>query len=387
MSTGLTLAALQFSLALSWTVYVVFLPALLTQAGLAPSWLPWLLMADQAVFVLADLAAGVAADRSAAALRRLGPALLAATAVSTVAFLALPVLAGAGAAPWMLAATVVWAISSAALRAPVAALLGRRAARPTLPRWVAWWTLGLALAGALGPWLTVQLRGSDARLPFVLASLALLAATAALLRVERQWPPPVPTYPAEAARWSRPLAWFLLAAVALGLGFQGHAQLNAAPQYLRFAAAAELPAWLSLFWVAVGLALWPAGEATRRVGAVPVLAAGAALAALGSALAALATGLPLLAIGQALSGAAWGAVLVSAWTAAVQVGRSGREGLSSAALSALLALAALLRIAAVAAQWPQQPTVQAWLPWLPAGLWALAALLIARTHPGRGVSP
>ena len=71
--TGISLALLQFCFVSTWTVYVVFLPALLAQAGLAPSWLPVLLIADQAVFVLADLAAGVAADRSAAALRRLGP--------------------------------------------------------------------------------------------------------------------------------------------------------------------------------------------------------------------------------------------------------------------------------------------------------------------------
>ncbi|MBQ0958487.1 MFS transporter [Ideonella sp. 4Y11] len=376
MSTGLTLAALQCCFTLTWTVYVAFLPALLAQAGLAPMWLPVLLVADQAVFVLADLAAGVAADRAGSALHRLGPWLLGATAVSAVAFLALPFLAGSGAATWMLVATAVWAISSAALRAPVAALLGQRAARPALPRLLAWWSLGLALASALGPWLTVQLRGGDARLPFVLASMALLAATLALLRVERQLPPPAPAARGTLPRRGAALIVFLAAAAALGLGFQAHAQLNATPMYLRFATAADLPGWLSLFWVAFALALWPAGELTRRLGAVTALGAGAALAALGAALAAWAPAMAWLALGQALSGAAWGVVMVSAWTAAVRFGHTGREGLSSAGLSSLLALAALLRIAVVAAQWPQQPAVQPWLAWLPVALWALAAVLL-----------
>ncbi len=376
MPTGLALALLQFCLVCTWTVYVVFLPALLAQAGLAPSWLPLLLMADQVVFVLADLAAGVATDRSGAALQRLGPALVAATGVSALALLALPWLAGAGAAPALLLATVVWALGSAALRAPVAALLAKRAAKPDLPRLLAWWTLGLGLASALAPWLTVQLRGQDPRLPFVLASVALALSATALLRVERQLPPAPAAHAAEAARFTPALLAFLVAAGLLTLGFQLHAQVNAAPLYLRYAGQAALPAWLSLFWVGFSLAMWPAGVATRRWGAAMVLWVGAAAAAAASALAAGASAMAPLALAQLASGAAWAAVMASAWTAAAQFGRAGREGLSAAAWSALLALAALARIAAVAAQWPQQPAFKATLPWAPAALWAAAALLL-----------
>ena len=53
---GLAVAAAQLALALSWTVYVVFLPALAAQAGLPPRAVLWLLVVDQAVFVLADYA-------------------------------------------------------------------------------------------------------------------------------------------------------------------------------------------------------------------------------------------------------------------------------------------------------------------------------------------
>lgn len=60
---GLAVAGAQLMLALSWTVYVVFLPALAAQAGLPPAAVPLLLMADQAVFLVADYASGVASDR------------------------------------------------------------------------------------------------------------------------------------------------------------------------------------------------------------------------------------------------------------------------------------------------------------------------------------
>jgi len=376
MPIGLALALLQFCFVCTWTVYVAFLPALLAQAGLAPSWLPLLLMADQAVFVLGDLAAGVAADRTTATLQRLGPAMVAATVVSTLAFLTLPFAAGAGAAPLLLVATVVWALSSAALRAPVAALLAKRAAKPELPRLLAWWTLGLGLASALAPWLTVQLRGLDPRLPFALASLALALAALALLRIERQLPAPAPAGAEAQAHFTPALAAFLLAAGLLALGFQVHAQVNAAPLYLRFAVPAELPGWLSLYWVGFSLAMLPAGRATQRWGAATVLWLGAGAAAAGSALAATAGAMPVLAVAQLLSGAAWAAVMMSAWTAAALFGRAGREGLSGAAWSAWLALAALARIAAVAAHWPQQPAFKATLPWAPATLWALAAGLL-----------
>ncbi len=53
----------QFFFAVTWTVYVVYLPQLVEQAGIARSWVPWILVADQLVFAAVDVATGFWVDR------------------------------------------------------------------------------------------------------------------------------------------------------------------------------------------------------------------------------------------------------------------------------------------------------------------------------------
>ncbi|MBL8304675.1 MAG: hypothetical protein JNM26_18135, partial [Ideonella sp.] len=127
---GLYVAVVQFFFALSWTVYVIYLPQLAAQAGIPTSAVIWLLMLDQLVFLVADYACGVASDHIANLNARLGPAVLAATGVSSVAFLLLPWLAPQGSPALFIGIMVVWTIGSSALRAPPLNIIGRYAARP-----------------------------------------------------------------------------------------------------------------------------------------------------------------------------------------------------------------------------------------------------------------
>src|ERR1043165_1304569 len=60
---GIALAVLQFAFALTWVVYAAFLPALAAQVGVAKELVPWILVADQAIFLICDWLAGVFADR------------------------------------------------------------------------------------------------------------------------------------------------------------------------------------------------------------------------------------------------------------------------------------------------------------------------------------
>ena len=53
---GWYLAALQFFFALSWTVYVIYLPKLAAAAGIAPKAMILVLMLDQAIFTVCDFA-------------------------------------------------------------------------------------------------------------------------------------------------------------------------------------------------------------------------------------------------------------------------------------------------------------------------------------------
>mgnify|MGYP003378647260 CR=1 FL=1 len=86
----------QLFLALGWTVYVIFLPALAAQAGIAKEWVPWLLLADQAIFAAMDWLLGTRADRVAGAMGRLANAILLASLLSCGAFLLLPFAAPSG---------------------------------------------------------------------------------------------------------------------------------------------------------------------------------------------------------------------------------------------------------------------------------------------------
>jgi MFS family permease len=395
---GLAVAGVQLTLALSWTVYVLFLPALAAQAGIAASAVIGILMLDQLVFLLADYACGVASDRVRAAQARFGPWLAGATALSALAFLALPWLAPQGSPALFVGVTLLWTATSSVLRAPPMNLIGRHATRPQQPGLVALAMLGLGLAGAAAPYLGLALKGLDPRWPFALASAGVVAAALLLALAERaaaaapngkteQIDSPAATPPPAAARLLLVTAAAVLAAVA----FQVHGFLNSTPLYQRFADAAAVPHLVPVFWIGFNLGLWPAARLATRWGPWPVLAGAALLAAAMAALAPVAPTLEMLVLAQALAGLAWAALLAAGFDAALALGQGGRQGRYSGALSSVLALATLLRMGFVAAGLAaaMRATDPALLNALPAWLWGLAALLVVvaavRRPRGRGV--
>jgi len=377
---GLYFAAVQFLFVTCWTVYVIFLPQLAAQAGIEKKWVIYILMADQAIFTLMDFSLGVATDRVQRVLGRLGRLLVILTAVSCAAFLLLPLAAPSGSPILFLGLIAIWAMTSSALRAPPIALLGKYVPAPKLP-WVSTLTLlGMGIAGAAAPYLTVSLRGVDPRLPFALSSIALIVAVSAMLWAEKHLagaaavappPEPVANKPVGAG-----VALFFCAVALLGLGFQAHFALNSAPLYLRFAKPAELDYLMPVFWVGFNLLIFPACRANERFGGTVVMAAGAIAGALASALAAAAPTLEMLLALQFLAGGAWAAVLMSAMTAAIAIGHVGREGAATGGLFALLAIATFTRMGLVAAQVNKDPAVSALLVWLPSLAWLVAGLLL-----------
>ncbi|MGY4829824.1 MFS transporter [Sphaerotilaceae bacterium SBD11-9] len=378
---GVYLAVVQFFFALSWTVYVIFLPQLAAQVGIPRSAVIYVLMLDQLVFVLADYAMGVASDRAVRVLGRLGRAVLGLTLLSCVAFLALPFAAPAGSAPLFLGIVVLWSVTSSALRAPPLTLVGRHAAKPQQPWLVALSMLGLGLASALAPYLSVLLRDVDPRGPFVLSSVALALATWGILAAERALanrPVPSSAPPAAGPRGPAAVAGFLIAAVLAASAFQLHAFINSAPLYLRFAKAADLQWLVPVFWVGFNLAMLPAGWAARRFGPWRVLVAAGLVAALAAWLAQLAGSLPALLAAQLAAGAAWACLLMSAFSAALALGHTGREGRFGGALSSVLAAAALARMGVLALEWQKDPAAQSLLGWAPVAGWLLAGGLLWR---------
>lgn len=383
---GLYVAVVQFFFALSWTVYVIYLPQLAAQAGIPKSAVIWLLMLDQLVFLVADYACGVASDHIANLNARLGPAVLAATGVSSLAFLLLPLLAPQGSPALFIGIMVVWTIGSSALRAPPLNIIGRYAARPSQPALVALTMFGLGLAGAVSPYLGAALKDIDPRWPFALSSTALVATTLGLVAAERALqrardaaPSSAPAGAAPSQPLRLPWAPCLVAAVLAALAFQVHVFLNSTPLYLRHATAADLQHLAPVFWVGFNLGLWPASLATKRHGGIVVMGAAGVAAALAAALAVAAGSLGVLLAAQALAGLAWAAVLMSAFSAALALGHTGAEGRFSGALSSTLALSALLRMGLVAggiAALPRDGTLRTVIDWLPAALWLAAGVVL-----------
>jgi hypothetical protein len=391
---ALYIAGVQFLFVTTWTIYVIFMPRLLESAGLPVAWAAWILVLDQIVFMVADVASGVYADKVQRRLGRIGPLVVGATLVSCLAFLLLPHAMLLGAAAPVLGGLLilVWTTTSSALRAPPWVLLGKYAARPALPWLNALTLFGLAAGGAIAPFLGVALKNVDPRLPFALSSLALLAATTGIVHVERHLARrPAAAAPVQSPRVPGPLhgAW-MLGILLLAAAFQTHFSLNAAAQYLRFVPPTQLEWLVPLFWVGFGAAMLPAGALCKRRGAMPVMAA-AALAGAGAALAAAhAASLDVLIAAQLLAGAAWGHMLVAIFSSAADLGRTGREGLALGTMFAMLALATIARIGAVLAGWPKNAALAPLLAWLPVALWlagaALIGLLALRATDGRRVA-
>jgi MFS family permease len=381
MNVGVYLAVIQFFFALSWTVYVIFLPQLAAQVGIPRSAVIYVLMLDQLIFVLADYAMGVASDRAVRVVGRLGRAVLAVTVLSCAAFLLLPVVAPSGSAPLFLGLVVLWSITSSALRAPPLTLIGRHAAKPQQPWLISLSMLGLGLASAIAPYVSVALREVDPRWPFLLSSAALALATWGVVAAERA----LVARPASTAgpqttnpgpRGAPAASGFLIAAVLAAAAFQLHTALNSPRLYLRFASPADLQ-WLApLFWVGFNLAMLPAGWAARRVGGWRVMAAAGVVAAAASLGAQLATALPQLVTAQLVAGAAWACLLLSGFSVALALGHTGREGRFGGALSSVLALAALGRLAVVTMEWQKAPAAQAALAWAPVFGWLLAGVVL-----------
>ncbi len=378
------IGVVQFFCATTWTIYVIYLPQLAAQAGIDKRWVPWILAADQAVFALMDVVTGFWIDRVRAGLARYGGWILGITVVSCIAFVCLPLVGST----LMLVCLAVWAVTSSALRSPPWALLGRYAATPSLPWLSAIVLTGSALAAAAAPYLGLVLKGVDPRLPFLISTLTLAAAVVGLVVAERRMGDVAISEKTREEPVGQHAVLVFAALLLLALGFQIHFALNSAPQYLRFAAAGDLPWLMPVFWIGFNVVMWPGARLVDRLGTAPAMALAAAAGALAALAAAHAPGKATLIAAQFLAGGAWGAASVAVYSAAIGFGRTGREGRFLGALFAMLAIAAFVRIGAVASGIAFDPSVKALLPWLPQTAWLLAALLLAcGLRPARAVRP
>src|SRR5882757_9346100 len=374
--TGIYLAVLQLIFTLGWTTYVIYLPRLAAQVGIAPTTVILILMLDQAIFTITDTAMGIAADRIAPFVGRLGVFVGILTAISCSAFVALPYVAGTGpgAQAWFIGLILIWVVTSSALRAPPLTLLGKHRARPQIPFLSALAMLGYGLAGAVSPYLGVVLRNQDARLPFLISGVVLLITALALSRVERGLLRG--SAPVKLAEPAKPLGqvsvFFIASMVILSLGYQLHFSINSAPFLLRFAAPDQLQWLLPVFWIGFNIAMFPASVIVKHRGGLIVMGAAGLLGALAVIGAELAENLNMLIAAQFVAGAAWGCMLMSAISAALAIGETGAEGKVVGLVFSALALATFARMAAVAGGWQKVPELAPLLHWAPVACWSVA---------------
>lgn len=340
-------AAAQFVMSLSWVAYAIFLPALAQKAGLAKTAVVWLLLVDQMVFMVADVLAGIFSDRMDGVLQKWGRVLGLLTGASALALLAIPLLVDAtGAVPALVVPALIWVACSAALRAPLFALVGKRAGSNT-GKAFRWLLLGNGFALAGAPYLAIVLKGSAPLDSFAIISAGLVLCAVLVMRSVAGASPASASTPDGDAFY--PSGMTLLAAVlCAALAIQVHNALNAGPLYVRGGVAAtELHWWMPAFWAGFNLALivpapWRTWPATRRV-ALFAAFVGLALVAC------VALTLPVAqALSQALAGVAWAWLLCATFATANALGRPARHGPMNGSVHAALAGAAVMRLALVA---------------------------------------
>ncbi|WFU20458.1 MFS transporter [Bradyrhizobium sp. CB3481] len=391
--TGVYLAILQLVFTLGWTTYVIYLPKLCADVGIAPTAVILILMLDQAIFTITDTAMGIAADKIVPYVGRLGVVVGVVTAISCAAFVALPYVAGTGPAAqaWFIGLILIWVVTSSALRAPPLTLLGKYAARPAIPFLSALTMLGYGLAGAVSPYLGVVLRNHDPRLPFVISGVVLLLTTLALSKVERDLAlaPPVAKQPVAPAKPFGPVPMFFIASmVILSLGYQLHFSINSTPFFLRFARPDELPWLMPVFWIGFNIAMFPASIVVKHRGGLIVIGAAGLFGALAVVAAEMAGNLNILMAAQLVAGAAWGCMLMAAVSAALAIGETGAEGKVVGLVFSALALATFARMAAVAGGLQKLPEYAPLLQWAPVACWSVAGaglLVIAAARMQREV--
>src|ERR1700730_1316864 len=372
---GLYFAFLQLVFTLGWTTYLIYLPKLAAQVGIAPGVVIFILMLDQAIFTITDTAMGIFADKLIPIVGRLGVFVASLTALSCAAFVALPFIAetGPNSQAVFIALIVIWSITSSALRAPPLTLLGKYGARPQLPFLSALAMLGYGLAGAVSPYLGVTLRNQDPRLPFIISSLVLLITALALSKVERglSQTPEIETKQPAKPLGKMPVA-FIATMVILALGYQLHFSINSAPFFLRFAKPADLEWLMPVFWIGFNIAMFPASIVVKHRGGLIVMGAAGLLGAVAVVGAEMAGGLNTLIVAQFVAGAAWGCMLMSAISAALASGDSGAEGKVTGLVFSALALATFARMAAVAGGLQKLPEYAPLLHWAPVACWSVA---------------
>lgn len=380
------LAIIQFLFASMWTIYVIFLPQLLTQAGIDSKWTTWLLLIDQCIFIVMDIALGFAADKVRHVMRgQLGVVILGLSLISCAAFLILPWASQVIGSTGLLALVFLWVMTSSTLRVPPFVLLGQYAAKPQMPFAVALQAVGLGIAGSIAPYLGTYLANIQPQIPFVISSIVLCLTVGGLIYVERQLQQTssesLETTPTD---FSSPKVMLIIGSLFAGLGFQIYSALNMKVQILQFASPDQLSNLLPIFWMGFNLLIFPISLVSQRLGTLPTLVIVSVCTTLSAIFSVIATQLEWLLVAQFLTGGFWGGMLTVGITSALSFGKTGKEGIMLGLWFSMLSVAAFFRIGLVLSG--QHTVIQPYLNIIPIVCWALAVIclvMVWRTYQNK----
>jgi hypothetical protein len=251
--------------------------------------------------------------------------------------------------------------------------------------------VGIGIAGAVSPYLAMTLAKEDPRLPFVIASVALVLVSLALSKVERDLAKDAPAKPEPPKTVDRavaaPVVIFALATVIFALGFQLHFFFNTAPRFKQFTN--DIGTLMPLFWVGFSVGMFPASLITKRWGGLPVMGLAGLVGAVAIVAMEFSGTFEIVVAAQLVAGAAWGCIMMSAFAAAAALGYTGAEGKTTGILFSALALATFTRMATTASGALNDPSLAPLLHWAPIACWAVAgaALAAVSVTQMRRVSP
>lgn len=331
----------QCLLAMTWTMYALFLPGMLEQVGLDRRWVIGILVADQLLFAISDWFAGAYSDRLIRLHGTIGRPVAVVTCITALLMAGMPWLARQGAPTPFLLVVLLWSIGSSALRAPVFSLLGKIGGVSRKSGVVCVGLISVSVAGALGPAFTELLRGIDPVLPMALGGAALALAAALAIRVETGLSG---IGNAEERRIPRAVTMTIaLAVLAAALGTQLHSLMAVRPSFARFVPEAA-GWWASSIWLgfALGLPLARSAAASERALCLAAWAIAAA-AALGL-LAPWSPSFGVLLLIELAIGAAWAVFSVVTLVIAISLGGANGAGTPAGMIFSALAAAAVIRL-------------------------------------------
>jgi hypothetical protein len=175
-----------------------------------------------------------------------------------------------------------------------------------------------------------------------------------------------------------PVIVFALATVIFAFGFQLHFFFNSAPRFKQFTS--DISTLMPVFWVGFSIAMFPASLITKRWGGLPVMGLFGLIGAIAIVVMEFSGTFEIVVAAQLIAGAAWGCILMSAFSAAAALGYTGAEGKTTGVLFSALALATFTRMATTASGALNDPSLAPLLHWAPIVCWAVGgAVLLALT--------